>query len=130
MATDKWVVLVVDDDDDLRELVALDFGNKGYDVRTAASGDEAFRLVQQAPVDLVLSDLRMPSGDGLDLLKRIVALDAPRPAVILMTGFADLSSEQARALGADALVAKPFDRSALFAAVRDLQVAAAADRKR
>lgn len=123
MASDKWVVLVVDDDDDLREVVAQDFASKGYEVRTAASGDEAFRLVQQAPVDLVLSDLRMPSGDGIDLLKQIVALDAPRPAVILMTGFADLNSEQARALGAAALVGKPFDRSALFATVRALRVA-------
>jgi CheY-like chemotaxis protein len=123
MANDKWVVLVVDDDEDLRELVALDFANRGYDVRTAASGDEAYGVVKQAPVDLVLSDVRMPSGDGIDLLKRIVALEAPRPAVILMTGFADLNKEQAYALGADALVAKPFDRSALFATVRALQVA-------
>ena len=45
------------------------------------------------------SDLRMPSGDGIDLLKQIVALKAPRPAVILMTGFSDLNSEQARAMG-------------------------------
>lgn len=123
MASDKWVVLVVDDDDDLREVVAQDFASKGYEVQTAASGNEAFRLVQQGPVDLVLSDLRMPSGDGIDLLKQIVALDAPRPAVILMTGFADLNSEQARALGAVALVGKPFDRSALFATVRALKVA-------
>lgn len=122
-APDKWRVLVVDDDEDLREVVAEDFIQRGYDVRTAGSGNEAFRLVQQAPVDLVLSDLRMPSGDGIDLLKQIVALKPPRPAVILMTGFADLNSDQARALGAAALVGKPFDRSALFATVRALQVA-------
>lgn len=121
MATNKWLVLVVDDDDDLREAVAQDFARKGYAVRTAAGGDEAFRVVQQAPVDLVLSDLRMPAGDGLHLLEQITSLDAPRPAVILMTGFADLNSEQARALGAVALVGKPFDRPALFAAVRALQ---------
>ncbi len=120
---DRWRVLVVDDDEDLREIVAEDFIQRGYDVRTAAGGDEAFRLVQQAPVDLVLSDLRMPSGDGIDLLKHIVALKAPRPDVILMTGFADLNSEQAHALGAAALVGKPFDRSALFATVRALQAA-------
>ena len=123
MGNDRWVVMVVDDDDDLREVVALDFAQKGYDVRTAASGDEAFRMAQQAPVDLVISDVRMPFGDGLDLLQRIRGMEPPQPAVILMTGFADLKPEQARALGADGFVTKPFDRKALFAAVHALQEA-------
>jgi len=121
MASDRWVVLVVDDDEDLREVVALDFTGKGFEVRTAASGDEAFDIVQHAPVDLVISDVRMPFGDGIELLQRIKTLEAPRPAVILMTGYADLNGDNAEALGADGLIGKPFDRKALFATVQALQ---------
>jgi CheY-like chemotaxis protein len=125
MATDKWVVLVVDDDDDLREIVALEFSGRGFEVRTAASGDEAVEVVQQAPIDLVVSDVRMPFGDGLDLLARIKTMRPPQPAVILMTGFADLNRDKAKALGAAGLIGKPFDRKALFATVRAIQDARA-----
>lgn len=117
-------ILIVDDEPDLREAIAFDFKRKGYNVLTAGSGREALAMLETKPVHLVLSDVRMPNGDGIELLDKIKEKNTLLPVVMLITGFSDISLEEAYDKGADAVFAKPFDRKALHEAVaRALQPA-------
>lgn len=113
----ETVVLVVDDEADLRNAIAFDFKRKGFQVQTAVNGTEAFKLLQQTPVDVIISDIRMPGGDGVQLLNDAKGMDPKLPVVIFITGHSDISVDEAYDRGADAIFSKPFDRKALFAAV-------------
>lgn len=113
----KPVILIVDDEADLRELIESDFERKGYVVHGAGSGLEAWEKLRTIEVDLVLSDLRMANGDGLALLRKVREEYPRRIPVILMTGFADTDAAQCRELGAYKVIAKPFARKDLHEAV-------------
>jgi signal transduction histidine kinase len=84
--TSQVTILVVDDDKIIRELCAQAL--RKYRVVQAGTCDEALRLYEKEHVDLVLSDIKMPGGSGIDLLKRVKTFD-PNATVIIMTGFAD-----------------------------------------
>lgn len=79
-------VMVVDDEKIIREL--CEQALRKYRVIQAASCEEALRLYEKEPADLILSDIMMPGGSGIDLLKQVKALD-PNATVIIMTGFVD-----------------------------------------
>lgn len=110
-------LLIVDDDEGLRSAIVYDFQRRGFEVLEASSGNQAFEVTNSRHVDLILTDVRMPDGTGVELLDRVKARDPEVPVVILITGFADLSVEDAYAKGADAVFSKPFDRKVLIAAV-------------
>jgi CheY-like chemotaxis protein len=112
-----FTILVVDDEALLREAIAFDFRRKGHNVLLASSGNEAFDIIKSRDVHVVLTDVRMPNGDGITLLKRLKQENVFQPVVILLTGYADISLEEAYDLGADAVFPKPFDRPSLHAAV-------------
>ena len=103
-------ILLVDDEPDFRDILAYSFKKMGYQVLTASNGREAFDLIQKNPVDVIISDIRMPGGDGVELLDRAKALLPETPVFLLVTGFADLTVEEAHHKGAEALICKPFDR--------------------
>ena len=109
----KKKILVVDDEDGLRELLRLDLEDEGFDVIEANSGDSAFELLQTTSVDLVISDIRMPKGNGIELVRKIKARDAKVPTIILLTGFADLAIDEAYNLGVAGIMSKPWDAAAL-----------------
>jgi CheY-like chemotaxis protein len=113
-------ILVVEDEALLRMAVVFDFKRRGFQVFEAVNGREAYDLLIQTPVDIVLTDVRMPGGDGIELLERIKARDPATPIVMLMTGFADLSLEDALNKGADTVFPKPFDRKALVAIMQEV----------
>ena len=102
-------VLIVDDEPDLRELLRLELEGHGWQVEEAANGRDAWRLLQSRDVDVVLTDLRMPGGSGLELVEKLRERGAPPPEIFLMSAYADVSLEQTRSLGAHPLLAKPFD---------------------
>lgn len=112
-ATSAFTILIVDDEADLREAVAFDFKRKGYTVLTAESGNSALKLAQSNKVDLIISDIRMPDGDGIFLLEqlRLQGFDMP---FIFITGFSDHSESMCIAKGALKVVAKPFSRQTLL----------------
>lgn len=110
----KAAILVVDDESDLREAIAFDFRRRGFTVFTSSCGRDALKVVESEKIDIVLSDMRMPNGDGAELLEKIKDRNAFLPTVLFITGFSDISHEEAYHLGADAIFAKPFDRQALF----------------
>lgn len=110
-------ILVVDDEEILRDTIASDLERKGYRVFRASSGHEALQLLPSHPVGLVLSDAKMPDGDGISLLRQIKAVNVDAPGFILITAFADVSEEEVFNLGAEAIFPKPFNRKALHEAV-------------
>ncbi len=103
------LILVVDDETLLREILRDEFRDSGYQVIEAENGRLAFDLLAKNPVKLIVSDVRMPGGDGLELLDRVVALGANRPPVILVSGFSDITVSGAKERGALALLGKPYD---------------------
>lgn len=76
-------VLVVDDDPQIRALIARFLGRFGYDVAHAENGQEGWRIFRQTPHDLVITDLQMPVMDGAALLARIKTLSRETPVVII-----------------------------------------------
>jgi CheY-like chemotaxis protein/Tfp pilus assembly protein PilZ len=110
-------ILIVDDEETLRRAIVFDFKRKGFQTLEASNGRDAFDIVTKQKVDIIISDVRMPGGDGLELLNNVKARDPVLPVVMFITGFADMSLEEAYEKGADAVLSKPFDRKALFAAV-------------
>ena len=105
----KSSVLIVDDEQSMMEMLRLFFEAEGYRVATASSVTEARVAVEDRVFDLVLCDILMPDGNGLDLLKEIKER-APRTAVIMMTAYASPKSAiEAMKLGAYNYISKPFD---------------------
>jgi len=99
-------ILIVDDDGDLRTLYGLCFLRRGHHIVAASNGREALDCLAAHAPDLLITDLRMPELDGLELLRRLRA-DGPRALpVIVLTARGD---QQAAALaaGADAFLVKP-----------------------
>jgi len=113
------VVLVVEDDREMRSLLCDEFWSAGYQLREAKDGDEALRIVMQSVPDLVLTDLRMPAG-GADYVSRLHTV-APHCPIVVMTAFGD---ERSRAevlkAGASAYFDKPVRISDLKATVEQL----------
>jgi CheY-like chemotaxis protein len=105
-------ILVVDDEPVLRELLVFDFQNKGFETCEAGNPTEALDQLKNTHIDAVVSDIRMPGGGGLQLLKEIKSQPAA-PYVVFITGFADLTVESAMDEGAEGYFKKPIDRRAL-----------------
>lgn len=107
-------VLVVDDEVDLREIVASELDFMGASVDQAGNITAADAILKQKKIDLIISDIRMPGGTGVELLKTVKARNILNPPVILITGFADITPEEAYAEGAEALMSKPFQLDELI----------------
>lgn len=126
-------VLVVDDEPTARRSLAWLLRDAGYEVTTAADGEEALAALDGARFDLLLTDLRMPGMDGLDLSRRGRILD-PDLTVVMMTAHGDVSDAvRAMSEGAFWFVPKPVDidplldvlhRAFLLRALREESVAA------
>ena len=102
-------ILVVDDSEAIRQILADALEQEGYRVQTAADGHQAWELLRQSRFcyDLVITDVTMPAVDGLELLARIMA-DWPWIKVVLITGCANADLKlRAQMLGAVAVLSKP-----------------------
>jgi CheY-like chemotaxis protein len=111
-------VLLVDDDEDTRELFALALAEAGAEVRTAVDATEAMRTIVQWRPSIVLSDLSMPTTDGFMLLRDIRLAHGPIPAVAVSGLGSPRDREAALAAGFQAHVTKPLDLDALLAIVK------------
>lgn len=109
-------VLVVDDDQGILSTVRDALVGEGYEVDTAASGEDALRLVERRRPDLIMLDVNMPEVDGWHVLARLRAAAGQQTPVVVMTaGFE--AQDQALASGAQGYLGKPFELDDLFAAV-------------
>jgi two-component system response regulator HydG len=109
MSTEKKKILVVDDEQSARSGLEKLLRQEGYDVVSAADGPSALARLDDAAPDLVVTDLRMPGMDGIELVSRIHAASSSLP-VIVVTAFGDVSSAvKAMRVGADDYLTKPID---------------------
>jgi DNA-binding NtrC family response regulator len=111
-------ILVVDDDRGMRELLQEDLGRRGHRVLTAANVAAALELFQQDPVDVVLTDLNMPGGGGIELCQSLHQR-APDLPVLIITAFGSLDTAiAALRAGAHDFVTKPIDLDLLALTLR------------
>ena len=106
-------ILIVDDEPSIRKVLGAHLRRDGYDVTAAASGVEAIETLQEEGADLVITDLRMPGMDGLELL-RWVKQSYPGLPVIMLTAHGTVDSAvEALKRGAQDYLTKPFDQDEL-----------------
>ncbi|MBD0373646.1 MAG: sigma-54-dependent Fis family transcriptional regulator, partial [Pyrinomonadaceae bacterium] len=102
-------LLIADDEQGIRQLLTIVFEREGHRVRAAENGQAAMTLLRKEPADLIISDVKMPDMNGIELLRAAREL-SPDVAVIMMTAFATVdTAREAFKLGADDFIQKPFD---------------------
>ncbi len=102
-------LLIVDDEQSYRQLLTLVFEGDGHHIRTAMNGREAIEMLQIEPAEVIITDVRMPDMNGIELLRNAREF-APDIGVVLMTAFATVeTAREAFKLGADDFIQKPFD---------------------
>jgi DNA-binding response OmpR family regulator len=111
------VILVVDDDTDIRNLLELYLVNEGYEVVHASNGREALKIVNSRRIDLVLLDIMMPEMDGLESCI-LIRKSHQMPIIMLTANANDLQVIQGLSMGADDYVTKPFQPLQVIARVK------------
>ena len=113
-------VLIVEDDDSLREVISTFLQTKGLEIDATASAEEAISRLQSSNYSCILSDFRLPGSDGLQLLKATRKISTEVPFII-MTAYGSIDiAVQAMRLGANDFISKPFDPQLLGSAVTDV----------
>ena len=113
-------ILVVDDDDGLREFLRVNLELEGYAVREARSAEEGLRALEEEPPDLILLDVMMPRVDGWDMLRRVQERHGVDAIPVIMYSGKVEEADQAEQRGARAFIGKPFDPSQLLEATKQL----------
>lgn len=106
-------VLIVDDEPDILELMEEEFKYCGYNTLTAICGNDAIKLLDNKKVDIVVSDYKMPNGNGMSVLSHVNKL-AVKPVFFFVSGQADVSVEDALRAGAKKFFSKPFNLDELI----------------
>ena len=102
-------LLIVDDEQSYRQLLTLVFEGDGHHIRTAINGRDALLKLEEEAADVIISDVKMPDMDGIELLRAVRGF-LPDIGVVLMTAFASVeTAREAFKLGADDFIQKPFD---------------------
>ena len=115
---EKKQVLVVDDEPNLRRVLAAILLRDGYDVHEADNGESALEFLREHHLDLVITDLRMPRVDGMELLRQVQRIDVQLPVVMLTAHGTVDNAVEALKLGAIDYLTKPFDQSEIRNVVR------------
>ena len=111
-------LLIVDDEESYRQVLAVVFKGEGYAVETASNGRAALQHLENNPCDLIISDVRMPDMDGIALLRAVRELSM-EVGVVLTTAFGTIeTAREAFKLGADDFIQKPFNNEELKLIVR------------
>lgn len=114
-------VLIADDEENISTLVQICVTAVGHNAVSVASAREAKEMLAKQPFDLVITDILMPDGDGLDLITQLRTVQ-PAARILAMSGGGrymegDDCLKMARGLGAHAVVMKPFDRAQLMGSI-------------
>ena len=111
-------VLLIDDEESIRKLVGLYLSSKGYEVITAADGQEGIDLFRRETPSIVLTDIKMPGMDGIEVLRKIKEI-SPEAEVIVITGHGDMDMAiQALQLDACGFITKPVENDSLSIALK------------
>jgi excisionase family DNA binding protein len=115
------VVLIVDDDDEVREYVRVNLEPEGYIVREASSAEEGMQVLDGSPPDLILLDVMMPEVDGWEMLRRVHERHGVGTVpVVMFSGKVDEVAGHAAGRGAQGFIGKPFDPQELIAQTKQL----------
>jgi two-component system response regulator RegA len=113
---ERPLLLIVEDDENLRRRMGRAFRDRGFDVEEAASSADALAIAERETPELVLVDLRMPDGNGLDLIPAIKAID-PATRIVVLTGYGSIATAiEAVRRGATHYLTKPADADEILAA--------------
>ena len=121
MESKKTKILIVDDEESLRTLLGISLSHKGFDVFTAEDGRRGIEVFRQESPSIVITDIKMPGIDGLELLRQIRRVD-PDTRVIVITGHGDMESAvESLKLEASDFISKPVKEEALMLAIKRAQ---------
>jgi two-component system, OmpR family, response regulator len=109
-------ILVVDDDQSIREMITLALEDDGHEVISAPEGESALAMIPEIKPDIILLDNRMPVMDGHEFAERYLSMENRTAALIILTAVDDPAETAAR-IGADDYLPKPFDLSDLTSVV-------------
>jgi len=110
-------VLIVDDEDKMRHVLSIMLSIKGHTIDQAGDGIEALEMVKSTPFDMVITDIKMPRMDGMELLEKIKEMEIPCP-VVFITAFATVESAvEAMRQGAVDYITKPFEEDRILLTV-------------
>ncbi len=115
-AGDKGLILIVDDEEMVRLALEMVLNSEGYRTACASDGQEAIEMLARQAYDLVITDVKMPRANGLEVLKA-AKIKNPATKVILITGFAAEDPSTAYSMGADEFIYKVFKREDIVRAV-------------
>jgi two-component system response regulator RegA len=112
-------LLVVDDDDVLRERLVRAFVERGYDAVGVSDGDQALALARKDPPELAVVDLRMPGRSGLEVVRELLAVE-PATNVVVLTGYGSIATAvEAIRIGAKHYLTKPADADEILRAFQN-----------
>ena len=111
-------ILLIDDEEGIRKVLGISLTDSGYQVFTAESGEEALRIFQKQEPSIILTDIKMPGMDGIELLQRIKK-ENPDTEVIMITGHGDMElAIQSLKYEATDFITKPINDDALEIALK------------
>lgn len=111
-------ILLIDDEEDIRDVLDISLTDIGYEVLTAENGEEALRIFRAENPPIILSDIKMPGMDGIELLQ-IIKAENPETEVIMITGHGDMNlAIKSLKFEATDFVTKPFNEDALEIALK------------
>jgi DNA-binding response OmpR family regulator len=120
MPSNEYTLLLVDDEEDLLESLQWNFEYNNFNILTACSGNKAFEVYKSNQVDGIITDVRMPDGDGMQLVKNIREHFGQIPTITFITGFTDITTKEAYGMGVSGVFTKPFSFDVLLKHVQCL----------
>ena len=118
MLSNTKKILIVDDEPDILYYLSFIIEESGYQVETAEGGNEAFVKFESGSFDLLITDIRMPEGDGITLIKKIRAMNKKIP-IFCVSGYSEISNTELLDLGVNAVFGKPFNREKILKKLHD-----------
>ena len=111
-------ILVVDDEPLIREILEFEIQSFGAKTLQAENSTTAINLIQKNKIDVVISDVTMPGGGGLELAEALFHMKCPKPLLFLCSGFGDNTAHRALELGVSEIFPKPFDREMMLSSIQ------------
>lgn len=113
-------IMIVDDSASMRQLVAFSLQDAGYEVLSAADGNEALKMAGENQVEMVVTDLHMPGMDGIELIRQLRSQSAYKftPIVMLTTESQDAKKQEGKKVGASGWIVKPFTPEQLIGVIK------------
>lgn len=116
-----WKVLIVDDEEMIRNLLVTALEDLDFEIKAAGSGTEGFLMAAEFFPDLIISDIVMAGGTGAAMTKRLrEELPDYSPRIIMISGYSQFTDSEIRGLGVDRVIAKPFHIRSIISSIREV----------